>query len=784
MSTSQPISTTSTSTSRIDTFTPNPDIVIKSENNNNNKDDKENNGGLPTSSPSPALPKAITGTASTDPISNTAAPSTVIAEAKPFPGHVDAQPGSSTGWEKEMLSKKRKWGMMGYEEEEMSWLMGECTSLHLALLLDQTSTLYPTPPTAFGSYEDAVDRLLPYHVWQVHDEELESWKKGDKEAEIKEAEELVGRIRGIQERFVKARRKEADHPSPLPSLISILNSSTAIVREELTALQATLKPIQAEWNVIETEQKRIQDEKRRIEEVKRRTEEAKRKELLEEEERKRVAKMATEAAKVVVPPPAPAPAPVPVPAPAAAPMPRPMPVPVTPTVPRVTTPTATTTTIPTPVSATPGGDGASERGRPRGRPRGRGRGGLREAVITHTTGQGPATPAGPASTTGIAPSTPAAAPPRPPLPASTAVGTPTPPASHGGHIGTSGNATGTSTGTAQGPVNITVNVSIIPQLVTLGLLQVPPNPAAPKTPATVLRTSDDKKSVVLSINLSACSKTQLLGLAKVLNVSTKPAAVPAGGGGVPSPNPSGKRMPVDQRPTCLLLKDVPKTALPSDVLRALRDVGAIDETFGVSSLTSPPPSLTRAPSLTRTWHLTTPSPAICTSIYQHLSSRPPFNIASSSRLPSSSSSSSSSPSPSVVQYTDSTSSAWISQLISRALEDSNLRSTARGEHPVEKTFTTEWVMKAGYGGRRVTIKGLPGGVSYDDVKRLGKDCGLVEGQDACKRLPPSKFSLVSTFCLTTNTVADAHRLARKVHMKWYKSSVHGEKYLMRAQVVY
>jgi len=45
-------------------------------------------------------------------------------------------------------------------------------------LLDQQSTLFPPPPTAFESFPDVVDRLLPYHVWQIHDEDLEGQDKG------------------------------------------------------------------------------------------------------------------------------------------------------------------------------------------------------------------------------------------------------------------------------------------------------------------------------------------------------------------------------------------------------------------------------------------------------------------------------------------------------------------------------------------------------------------------------------------------------------------------------
>ena len=52
--------------------------------------------------------------------------------------------------------------------------------LHLALLLDQQSTLFPPPSAAFSSFPDVIDRLLPYHIWQIQDDELEGQKKGKK----------------------------------------------------------------------------------------------------------------------------------------------------------------------------------------------------------------------------------------------------------------------------------------------------------------------------------------------------------------------------------------------------------------------------------------------------------------------------------------------------------------------------------------------------------------------------------------------------------------------------
>jgi hypothetical protein len=51
--------------------------------------------------------------------------------------------------------------------------------------MDQEATLYPAPPKRFSSHEDVVDRLLPYHIWQIHDQELESGSEKDSAREKK-----------------------------------------------------------------------------------------------------------------------------------------------------------------------------------------------------------------------------------------------------------------------------------------------------------------------------------------------------------------------------------------------------------------------------------------------------------------------------------------------------------------------------------------------------------------------------------------------------------------------
>lgn len=55
-----------------------------------------------------------------------------------------------------------------------------------------------------------------------------------------------------------------------------------------------------------------------------------------------------------------------------------------------------------------------------------------------------------------------------------------------------------ATGTKQAPVQITVAMTLIPAFVAASLL-ILPNPQNLKAPATIIRTSDDRKHVTLSM---------------------------------------------------------------------------------------------------------------------------------------------------------------------------------------------------------------------------------------------------------------------------------------------
>ncbi|KAK4685361.1 hypothetical protein P7C73_g4791, partial [Tremellales sp. Uapishka_1] len=81
-------------------------------------------------------------------------------------------------------------------------------------------------------------------------------------------------------------------------------------------------------------------------------------------------------------------------------------------------------------------------------------------------------------------------------------------------------------------------------------------------------------------------------------------------------------------------------------------------------------------------------------------------------------------------------------------------------------------------GRRVVVKGVPGMIMDPRVRALGKDCGIED----LLRLPPSPRSIVSTWVFTTESVAMAYKLSRKIHMNYFMSTIYGEQYLMRAEV--
>lgn len=76
---------------------------------------------------------------------------------------------------------------MGFNEPEQAVMERTTMGFHLALAQDQLSTLFPEQPSRFKSYEEVVEKLVPYHIWQVCDEELDG-QEGGSEAKRKQKE--------------------------------------------------------------------------------------------------------------------------------------------------------------------------------------------------------------------------------------------------------------------------------------------------------------------------------------------------------------------------------------------------------------------------------------------------------------------------------------------------------------------------------------------------------------------------------------------------------------------
>ncbi|CAK9783151.1 hypothetical protein CC85DRAFT_284101 [Cutaneotrichosporon oleaginosum] len=392
--------------------------------------------------------------------------------------HVSVEAGPS-------LRRKRKIEATRYTPAEAAEIEARAAAIDYAVALDQHDTLY-ADQTRFAGFEDVVDRLLPWHVWQVPEEELVLPSEERAKEQLTSASGQVANLIDLRRRFAKVRRREGTHPSDLPSLIYMLRESTADVRDELAAVQASLRVAKGKHEVQLAEERRVREaaahkERMRLDDIERQ----RRAQFLAQAQALARQQAAHHVAQGQALPLAPTLA-----SPAAAPnsvspaaLPRP-PVPVTgsasftPAFPIASSSTPAVFDAPgTPAADSGSGIAAAVRGRPRGRPRGSGRGGTRPPTTTHIKA-----PAAKKTTS---------------------------------------------------PVQITVAMSLIPAFVSAALL-ILPNPQNLKAPATIIRTSDDKKNVTLSIDLGTCTQPQLQTLARLLNVQAKLPGANASGSSTPN----------------------------------------------------------------------------------------------------------------------------------------------------------------------------------------------------------------------------------------------------------
>lgn len=397
---------------------------------------------------------------------------------------------------------------MGFNEPEQAVMERTTMGFHLALASDQVSTLFPEKPTAFKSYEDVVEKLVPYHIWQVCDEELDGQgneteveRRQREEEEEKAAQAIVSRMRNIQNHLMRGRLRDGSKPSPTVDLISLIRESTSVLRDEVSNIQRDYRRLNAERDTIEIAAKKREEQaayQRGIEAISRNNAERARVHQAKEAAAAKEAQAKQAAAKASP---------------------------------------AVTTKIPakaTPKSQSPSTTASPHHSTPtptRGRGRPRGGGGLREQAMTHVAQSKTATPStsrqSPISATASpspGPASPAAAPasaaqtysaPSPsgsPAPSPAASGSSKPKSIQGEDPA---NVLGGEM--LKGPVNISFPITSIPDLLKAGILSREANPAV-KPPAHIGVQHDDPNYALVSLDLRKFSPVQLVALSKILKI--------------------------------------------------------------------------------------------------------------------------------------------------------------------------------------------------------------------------------------------------------------------------
>jgi len=88
--------------------------------------------------------------------------------------------------------------------------------------------------------------------------------------------------------------------------------------------------------------------------------------------------------------------------------------------------------------------------------------------------------------------------------------------------------------------------------------------------------------------------------------------------------------------------------------------------------------------------------------------------------------------------------------------------------------------------RSLVVWGLPGKLDPHSFKQYLKRFRLsgAQGDEEILKLDPPKLSLLSRHLVRCVSVSEAHRLVRLLHMAYYNEPIHGNKYLLRARVIY
>ncbi|KAG2158340.1 uncharacterized protein EDB93DRAFT_661068 [Suillus bovinus] len=119
----------------------------------------------------------------------------------------------------------------------------------------------------------------------------------------------------------------------------------------------------------------------------------------------------------------------------------------------------------------------------------------------------------------------------------------------------------------------------------------------------------------------------------------------------------------------------------------------------------------------------------------------------------------------------------------------------RSGHGLDKTRTERKVFSGNgpHGGissrlKHVVIWGFPGKISEEAVENYLRDFRLdnIDNKTGAVKveLTANTFSLYSRYLVRPTSIAEAHRLVRKLHMTYYEPEHWAKRYQLRARVVY
>lgn len=211
--------------------------------------------------------------------------------------------------------------------------------------------------------------------------------------------------------------------------------------------------------------------------------------------------------------------------------------------------------------------------------------------------------------------------------------------------------------------------------------------------------------------------------------------------------------------------------------------------FTLTPVTPPPVGSARNAGLTAQFHISAKDEQAAMEMFETISSRPLF-AASSKRAgpapPRPDKGEFGVREPSMVGFSVMSGKQWADSHLQRAAQQADMfsRKDPKNKGIPWQKIDVEWATSPSLSGRRVVLRGLPFTLEAHWLHELAD--GLADPSDdkSVVRIPPKRFTDVSSWIITCPTVARAHTLQRRLHCNFYSESRFGTSFPMQAHIVY